>query len=205
MTCTQDGNANATCIFSPDFISNFKTSLGSGISFKKPSGAKVAALTAQLDGKVGSTSVPVCEDMSYLIPSECTCTDTSLGGTAMCSVDCNGLDTIEMEVDMKVCANPLEVRFVLTDGDTGLVFSYAIYAGEEGKIPTGILLGIPDVGDAEIYLTYEMYGNLDALFMVFGFDLGVTLFDYTTYCSEIYPSESPLIFLNETISFGDSC
>ena len=113
MTCTQDGNANATCIFSPDFISNFKTSLGSGISFKKPSGAKVAALTAQLDGKVGSTSVPVCEDMSYLIPSECTCTDTSLGGTAMCSVDCNGLDTIEMEVDMNVCANPLEVRFVL--------------------------------------------------------------------------------------------
>lgn len=206
MTCTQSGNSNAKCIFSPDFISNFKTSLGSGISYKKPSGAKVATLpAAKSEGKVGSTSVPVCEDMADVIPSNCTCTDTSVGGTAVCSVNVNNLDTIELEVDMNVCATPLEVVFTLTDGDTGLVFTYAVDAGEQGEVATGILIGVPGVGDAEIYLTYELNGNLDALNMVFGFDLGITTFGYTTYCSSIYPSECPLIFLNETIDFGDSC
>jgi len=205
MTCTQNGDSKAKCTFSPDFIANFKTSLGSGITYKKSTGAKVAALPAKSENTVGSTSVPVCEDMASSIPPNCTCTDTSLGGTAVCSVNVNNLDTIELEVDMNVCATPLEVVFTLTDGNTGVVFTYAVDEGQQGEVSTGIFIGVPGVGDAEIYLTYDLNGNLDALNMVFGFDLGITTFGYTTYCSQIEPNECPLIFLNETVDFGDSC
>jgi hypothetical protein len=110
-----------------------------------------------------------------------------------------------MEIDMNVCADPLEVVFTLVDGDTGLEFTYTVSAGEQGEIPTGIFVGVPDVGDAEIYLTYEMYGNIEELTMVFGFDLGVDVFGITTYCSTVDPTQCPLIFFNETIDFSDSC
>jgi hypothetical protein len=141
----------------------------------------------------------------YIPSSNCTCEDTEAGGTAVCNVDLNGLDTVVMEVDMNVCADPLAIVFTLTDGDTGLVFTYSVSAGDVGEVPTGIIVGIPDVGDAEIYLTYELYGNIDELTMVFGFDLGITVLGITTYCSSVDPDQCPLTFLNETIAFSDSC
>lgn len=207
MECSQSSDDKTVCKFAPEFVDKFKASVGTGLKFKLPEGATPFAPKSEAGPLSGATlgDAPVCEDMADFIPTGCNCTDTSDGGTAMCVVDMNGLDTIFFEVDMNVCAQPLEIAFYMYDYATGLTFSYSITTGDTGEVPTGISVGVPGVGDAMIYLTYELSGNLDALEMKFGFDLGLTVLGYTSYCSDYYPEQCPLIFLDETIDFGDAC
>jgi hypothetical protein len=120
-------------------------------------------------------------------------------------VDLNGLDTIIMEVEMNVCAEPLEVKFVLTSMETNVVFSYSMFANEQGEVPTGLFVGVPGVGDVQIWLIYELAGNISSLDMLFGFDIGLTVFGYTSYCGDYYPSQCPIYFLNETVDFSGDC
>ena len=173
--------------------------MGTGLKFVPPSGAIIK--------KVGSTvgTYPVCEDMADVIPSGCDCVDTNEGGTVSCLVDLNGLDTIVIEVEMNVCAMPMEVKFVLTSMETNVVFSYSVYTGEEGSVPTGIFVGVPGVGDVQIYLIYDLEGNIEALSMLFGFDIGLTVFGYTSFCGDYYPDQCPVYVLTETINLGGAC
>ena len=90
------------------------------------------------------------------------------------------------------------------DGDTGLEYDYTISAGDTEKLHTGIMLGIPDVGDAEIILDLTMNGNIDSLEMVFAFDLDVVILGFDNYCSDYFPDECPLTFIDTPLDSGDS-
>merc|ERR1712167_114154 len=106
---------------------------------------------------------------------------------------------------MSVCAEAAQVGFKLIDGDTGLTFSYTAEAGDNLELPTGIYLGIPDVGDVQIMLDVVMEGNIDELTMKFGFDLCMDVMGWDTCCSEVEPEACPLVFLDTTMAFGDYC
>ena len=110
-----------------------------------------------------------------------------------------------MVSQLEVCSNPATVSITLQDGDTGLQFTTSMSAGESGSIPTGLMVGVPEFGSAEIVLIYELSGNIDELHLKLGFDLTLTLL-FTPYtCSAEYPSECPLWVFDEVISFGDFC
>ena len=142
--------------------------------------------------------------MVEYIPESCQCQNTDAGATAICTVDAGGYDTINVQFDMNVCAEPLLIDIKMWDDLTS--FEYSIEEGDTGEIMTGISLGIPAVGSADIYLTYTLSGNIDELYMQFGFDLGVTFPIYgTTYCKDTYPDKCPYVFLDTTMSFGDEC
>ena len=78
-------------------------------------------------------------------------------------------------------------------------------AGDDVELPTGIYLGIPDVGDVQIMLQIAMDGNIDELTMTFGFDLCIDILGWNECCSAYFPEECPLVFLDTTMSFGDYC
>ena len=58
---------------------------------------------------------------------------------------------------------------------------------------------------AEIILDLTMNGNIDSLEMVFAFDLDVVILGFDNYCSDYFPDECPLTFIDTTIDFGDFC
>ena len=142
--------------------------------------------------------------MSEYIPEDCVCQDTDVGASTTCTIDAGGYDTINIEFDLNLCEEELSVDLKLQDDLTS--FEYMINEGDEGVIPTGLFLGLPGVGSADIYLTYMLSGNIDSLKMSFGFDLGVTIPIYgTTMCSDEYPDKCPLVFLDTEVDFGEVC
>lgn len=147
----------------------------------------------------------VCSSVSPYMPSLCSCVDNAGGANVDCVADIKGIDTIEMKISMQVCANPATIGITLIDGDTGLTFSASLTSGDTGSLPTGIMLGVPDVGEAEIVLVYTIMGNIDNLEVILGFDLQITTMGIVNTCSYWYPSECPLIFFDETINFGSYC
>lgn len=157
--------------------------------------------------KVGGGDV--CSSVSSYVPSYCTCTDNSGGGVVYCPynvvIDGSTIDTISVSVTMEVCANPATIGISMTDGDTGLTFSTSLTSGETGSIPTGILIGVPGVGDVEIILMYKISGNIDSLTVDLGVDLEATVLGFSETCSAIYPSKCPVWFFEETIDFGSYC
>mmetsp|Transcript_143349 Transcript_143349/g.348122 ORF Transcript_143349/g.348122 Transcript_143349/m.348122 type:complete len:220 (+) Transcript_143349:55-714(+) len=162
--------------------------------------------------KVGAAGV--CSQMAEFIPSECTCEDTAVGGTAHCQVDIgsNGtdddppvhIDTINMDLEMNVCAEPMNIKFVigdeLVDND---VFDYTIEAGEADEVGTGLIIPL-EIAYVELMLSYELGGTIDKLYMKFGFDLMASVYIADVYCSELYDG-CPLWFLDTEEDFGDQC
>ena len=153
---------------------------------------------------VTSGTTLVCDILAPYVPTSCGCQNTDAGGTLNCSVDAGGIETITVQVDVNVCASPATLRFYMVD-EVGLEFEEVFEAGDTGEMPTGLLLGLPEVGDAEIYLAYTIDGSIDSLHLKFGFDLGATVFGFTTYCSSLYPSKCPIWVMDETLSFNDAC
>lgn len=152
----------------------------------------------------------VCSAISGYYPSAyCKCADSSSGGTVSCSypVTISGsvIDTIDMSVGINVCKDPAELTFHIADEDTGITFDYEIDGDMAGTVPTGIMIGVPEIGNVEIVLTYDVSGSIDQLDVVLGLDLQATVVGLTTSCSSIYPSECPVIFFDETVAFGDFC
>ena len=115
------------------------------------------------------------------------------------------MDTITATVTMEVCANPASIGFSLYDTDTGLSFTYSITSPETVSVPTGLMVGIPDIGSAEIILVLTLSGNIDYLTIYVGMDLSVTVLGFTETCSAVDPSVCPVQLLSETIDFGNYC
>jgi hypothetical protein len=124
--------------------------------------------------------------------------DNEGGAKIQCTVDMNGLDTVQLTMEMNLCAQPAEVSFDLVDAN-GIEFSESFASGDSGTAPTGIMVGVPAVGDAEVLLSYSIAGDLEALELQFGFDLGVTILGYQNLCSGYYPDKCPVIFLDTTL------
>ena len=61
------------------------------------------------------------------------------------------------------------------------------------------MVGVPAVGDAEVLLSYAISGDLEELQLTFGFDLGVTILGYQNLCSDYYPDQCPVTFLDTTL------
>lgn len=166
--------------------------------------------------KVGAAGV--CEQMVEYIPDECTCEDTLLGGTAHCSVDIstNGtdddppwhVDTINMDLELNVCDEPMNLKFNIGDEIFGDDFwFYEVEAGDDGEVGTGILIPL-EIAYVELMLSYALGGSIDKLFFRFGFDLmaavGVWPLEADIYCSSITDA-CPLWFLECEEDFGDEC
>lgn len=154
-----------------------------------------------------SNTTPNSTGAEY-IPSFCTCTDGNAKGTAVaeCDVDCDGYDTITMEMDMDLCSADASVAFKLIDGDTGLEFDYTVDGDSGiGDIPTGIEIGVPDVGDVEIILAYDMKISAGAVEIKFGVDLEMTVMGFTEKCSDWYPDECPQWFLDVSMPLSTYC
>ncbi|GMI29265.1 hypothetical protein TeGR_g14179 [Tetraparma gracilis] len=140
----------------------------------------------------------LCADLADFTPDYCECVDNEGGAKIQCTVDMNGLDTVQLTMEMNLCAQPAEVSFDLVDAN-GIEFSESFASGDSGTAPTGIMVGVPAVGDAEVLLSYSIAGDLEALELQFGFDLGVTILGYQNLCSGYYPDKCPVIFLDTTL------
>jgi len=195
--------AAVTCSRSPLFDEHVKGLLGSlRTSIKKPSSSPPPpALT---------TGGDVCASVYPYTPTQyCSCTDNAGGGVVECKypvvVGGQLIDTIYVEVVMEVCADPASLAITMMDGDTQYKFNVSITSGDSGSIPTGIMIGIPDVGDVEIILMYVLSGNIDNLTVQLGVDLSATVLGFTETCSGIYPEECPVWFYSQTMNFGNYC
>lgn len=204
---SNNANAAVTCARSPLFDERVKGMLGSLLTEikKKPSASSTstppAALTAGGD---------VCASVYPYTPTQyCSCADNTGGGVVECKypvvVGGQLIDTIYVEVVMEVCADPATLGITMMDGDTQYTFSVSITSGDTGSVPTGIMVGIPGVGDVEIVLMYVMSGNIDNLTVQLGFDLSMTVLGFTETCSGIYPEECPVWFYSQTMNFGNYC
>jgi hypothetical protein len=157
-----------------------------------------------------TTTGDVCSSLAPYVPTEyCSCADNSGGAVVSCKynvvIDGTLIDTISMAVTFEVCANPATIGISMTDGATGLTFSTSITSGETGSLPTGIMIGVPELGEVQIILDYKLNGNIDSLTVELGFDFEIVVFGFTEKCSTIYPNECPVEFFDETISFGNYC
>jgi hypothetical protein len=109
-----------------------------------------------------------------------------------------GYDTVQLTMEMDLCQQPAEISFDLVDAN-GIEFQETFASGDSGTAPTGIMVGVPGVGDAEVLLSYTINGDLENLEMTFGFDLGVTILGYQNLCSGYYPDKCPVVFLDTTL------
>ena len=143
--------------------------------------------------------------MPYVPQSMCSCSNNDGGASLQCTAAIGSEDTIYMTSQLEVCSNPATVSITLQDGDTGYQFNTQITAGDSGSIPTGLMIGVPEVSEAEIVLMYQLSGNIDQLHLRLGFDLSATILYETVTCSYYYPEKCPLWVFDETIAFGDFC
>lgn len=152
-----------------------------------------------------ATSGDVCSAViPYTPPGICSCSNNAGGANVQCAAAIGSEDTIYMISQLEVCSNPATVTITLQDGDSGYKFTESMSAGENGSIPTGIMIGVPEFGSAEIVLLYELSGNIDQLHLKLGFDLTATIL-FETYTCSGYSSECPLWVFDEVIPFGDFC
>lgn len=115
------------------------------------------------------------------------------------------IDTIYVQVVMEVCDNPATIAITMIDGATQYEFSVSLTSGDTGSIPTGIMIGVPGVGDVEVVLLYVLSGNIDNLTVKLGIDLNATVLGFTESCSSVYPEECPVWFYSQTMNFGSFC
>mmetsp|Transcript_15739 Transcript_15739/g.32329 ORF Transcript_15739/g.32329 Transcript_15739/m.32329 type:complete len:203 (+) Transcript_15739:22-630(+) len=147
----------------------------------------------------------ICDSLAEFTPEYCQCVDNDGGATFKCVVDMQGYDTVQLTMEMDLCEQPASVSFDLVDAN-GIEFTESFASGDSGVAPTGIMVGVPAVGDAEVLLSYEISGDLEALQLTFGFDLGVTILGYQNLCSDYYPDKCPVTFLDTTLELDpDGC
>jgi len=201
-TCSLNSHSNTppVCTRDPLFDGRVKGFLADLKQAIKPA----AALTTVSSG--GS----VCAEVYPYVPTQyCACQDDAGGGQVQCKypVVIGGqlIDTIYVTVVMEVCADPATLAVTMVDADTGYQFSTSITSGESGSIPTGIMIGVPDVGSVQVVLMYKLIGNIDALTVDLGVDLSMTVLGYTETCSGLYPSECPVWFFSQSLNFGSFC
>jgi hypothetical protein len=172
------------------------------ISFAEEKFSKLLRMSSSLKASSGN----VCASLAPSIPSDmCSCANNAGGAVVNCAANIGSEDVIYLNAQLEVCADPASVSITLKDSDTGYEFTTEITSGDTGSIPTGIMIGVPEVGEAEIVLMYKLLGNIDQLQLQLGFDLSVTVFGYTQTCSSYYPSKCPLWVFDETIPFGSYC
>jgi len=148
------------------------------------------------------TSLELCTSLSEFVPDFCQCVDNAAGAKITCTVDLQGYDTVQMTMDMDVCAEPASVSFDLIDAN-GIEFQESFASGDSGTAETGIMIGLPKFGDAEILLAYSLAGDIEALEMQFGFDLGVTVLGYQQTCGGYFPDKCPVMFLDTTLELEE--
>ncbi|GMH61297.1 hypothetical protein TrRE_jg8723 [Triparma retinervis] len=140
----------------------------------------------------------ICDSLADFTPDYCECADNDGGAKFQCTVDMQGYDTVQLTMEMNLCEQPASVSFDLVDAN-GIEFSESFASGDSGVAPTGIMVGVPAVGDAEVLLSYAISGDLEELQLTFGFDLGVTILGYQNLCSDYYPDKCPVTFLDTTL------
>ena len=154
---------------------------------------------------VSGSGFGICDSLADFTPDFCQCVDNDGGAKFQCTVDMQGLDTVQLTMEMNLCEQPASISFDLVDAN-GIEFSESFASGDSGVAPTGIMVGVPAVGDAEVLLSYTISGDLEALQMTFGFDLGVTILGYQNLCSDYYPDKCPVTFLDTTLELDpDAC
>ena len=142
MTCTSQDGGKPTCVRNAKFDAHAHELIKQ---------AQKALQTHKMASpKVGAGDV--CSAVTPYTPSFCTCTNSATGADVACTVPVKDIDTIQMTLGLNVCANPASISVSMTDEATGLEYDYTVAANTSGEAPTGIMIGVPGVGDAEVLL-----------------------------------------------------
>jgi len=200
--CNLERDGSHSCKTNPFFDDYVKALVRGASESIRPAGKKALTVQATESGNVCAAVMPYA-------PSFCSCQNNAGGGVVDCKyqVVIGGalIDTLYVEVGMEVCANPASIGVSITDGATGYTFSESLTSGDTGSLPTGIMIGVPGVGNVQLVLAYKISGNIDALTVDLGVDLSMVVFGFTETCSSYYPTECPVWFFQETINFGSYC
>lgn len=206
--------AGRTCVLSPngkDPVCTMDANFKDVVRQLTQQFKKTFSKPIQIPKKLKTTSSDICGDLSPFIPTEyCKCADNSGGAEVSCTynvvIDGAQIDVLYMYIYFEVCEDPAMLEVVMVDGDTGLKFDTGpIKSGMSGSLPTGIILGVPGVGNVQLLLSYKMLGNADSLTVDLGMDFEIVVFFISEKCSTFFPSDCPVWFFEETINFGDNC
>jgi len=151
-----------------------------------------------------------CGVLAPDMPTFCDCTDAPYGGTLNCTVAIvaagETLDTVGVILDLQPCALPMYFSFEVTEETAGVDYMYEITAGEQEEIPIpDVSVVIPGLGEAGLFMTVDIEGNIDALKMDIGLDACANAYGYVTCASTIDPADFPIWLLEATYDFGDVC
>jgi len=158
--------------------------------------------------KIAAGDASLCSDIQDDLPSFCNC-DASASGTygaqVTCSVDILDVETIDVVADLEPCKNPMYISLKVTEEDLGFSWSDSISAGDTEEIDIGLDIGIPDIGDAGVYMAVGINGDLSDVQVQLGVDVCATLPIIGKECGSSITSGLPIWILDETFSFSDVC
>jgi len=148
-----------------------------------------------------------CAYIADVLPSFCTCTDTStLGASMSCMVDVLGIDTVGVKGDFEPCANPFYMSLDVTEETFGINFPIAdLSAGSDElvQIP-GLSFGLPGIGSADAYMAIKIDGTVADMSIAIGVDACMTLVGFKT-CGSDLTSSLPIYILKNTLHFQGLC
>lgn len=153
----------------------------------------------------------VCDVIRPDLPSVCLCSNSSsgsLGGQVNCTINVLGIDTLDLIADIEPCTSPMFINFKVEEKKIGFHYQHRVAAGTLQELDIGLDIGIPEVGNAGVYVAVEIDGTLSALALKLGVDICATVSSVGRECGSKLPLHNnplPYWILDAAFHLSDVC
>jgi hypothetical protein len=121
-----------------------------------------------------------CDSIASILPQFCNVTfcDPAITTTVFCVVDLLQLDTFFVEMDLNLCATPVNINFTVIENSIGLYFNHDVKESISIPIPS-LVVDLPDVGKAGVFIVVSMGTGVDMVDLSVGVDACATILGYS--------------------------
>ena len=118
------------------------------------------------------SAVDFCNEISPILPSECSCSSQQYGATVGCAVNFFDVDTIGLTGEFELCHNPASATIKVNDTKFGINHELAgLVAGKAIDFPIpGLSLDIPDIGSVGVNAVFDIEDDLENMDIKLGLD-----------------------------------
>ena len=152
------------------------------------------------------SAVDFCNEISPILPSECSCSSQQYGATVGCAVNFFDVDTIGLTGEFELCHNPASATIKVNDTKFGINHELAgLVAGKAIDFPIpGLSLDIPDIGSVGVNAVFDIEGDLENMDIKLGLDACGKVLGHSV-CGSKLTDELPIYILDHTFNFDSLC
>ena len=154
------------------------------------------------------TDSSFCSLVNPYLPSECNCTDITLGFQATCQINFLDVDVIGAKATVAPCGTPSQASLEVFETDLGVDCKLSVQSGKTYSEPVpGLVYDIPHIGSVGVYAKAAILGNPSALTLKLGLDGCASVVDSRKHklCGSQLTHHLPIWILSATLDFGDIC